>query len=371
MEVDYLVVGSGLTGATIARLLSDNGEDVAILERRSHIGGNVHDYVHESGVRIHSYGPHYFRTSSDRIWNFVNRFAPFYKYEAIVMSEVCGKLEYWPIHAESIKRLAGVGWRPGYSGQDAANFEDQCLSVMPLTIYRLFIHGYTVKQWGVAPSQLGPHLAKRFDVRTDGDCRLKRSTYQGIPTGGYAKFMENLVRGLRVYCNVDFLKERGQFSVRKLIIYTGAIDEYFAFDIGKLAYRSQHRTHTYFKRAALKQAVPQVNYPDMNIAVIRTLEWKHMMEPQLQGKIQGTVLTAETPYSPSDPREYEYPFPDSYNQSLFSRYRERADKEEKLLICGRLGEYRYFDMDQAIARAIKLANRIMQGATKGQLISWG
>jgi UDP-galactopyranose mutase len=153
MKVDYLIVGAGLTGSVIARSLADAGRDVLIVDRRSHFGGNVHDHAHESGIRIHTYGPHYFRTSSDRIWAFATRFASFFRYEAALKSLVDGELENWPIAASYIRRRIGEGWKPEFAGRPA-NFEEAALSLMPRAIYEKFIKEYNEKQWGVANSTL-------------------------------------------------------------------------------------------------------------------------------------------------------------------------------------------------------------------------
>ncbi|MPZ52548.1 MAG: FAD-dependent oxidoreductase [Acidimicrobiia bacterium] len=180
VETEYLIVGSGLTGATIARHLVENGRDVLILDRRPHMGGNVHDHWHPSGIRIHTYGPHYFRTSSERIWSFVNRFADFYRYEAELLTMVDNSLEHWPVVESYIEKAVGPDWEPAFTGTPS-NFEEASLSKMPEQIYRLFVKGYTEKQWGVPAESLSADLAGRFAVHGDGDKRLKRSKYQGIP----------------------------------------------------------------------------------------------------------------------------------------------------------------------------------------------
>jgi UDP-galactopyranose mutase len=364
MIVDYLVIGSGLTGATIARTLADRGLDVLVLDRRSHLGGNVHDQFHASGIRIHTYGPHYFRTSSDMIWKFVNRFADFYPFEAVLMSEVDGRLERWPIQEEYILRRVGTDWRPAHVGP-AANFEEASLAMMPSLVYEKFVKGYTAKQWGVDPCTLAAGLAGRFDVRYDGDIRLKASRYQGIPRGGYGAFMRRMLGGIRVLTGVDYLHHRDQFRARQRMFFTGPIDEYFGFDLGRLAYRGQERQRRFLPEADWHQPVAQVNQPDPTVPIIRTLEWKHMMEPEIRDGLAGTVITTETPHSPEDPEQYEYPFPDAANQRLYERYRERAETLDGITVCGRLGEYRYYDMDQAIGRALTLARRVLAEKNHG------
>lgn len=361
MDVDYLIVGSGLTGATIGRILHDHGRQVVIIERRSHIGGNVHDFLHESGIRVHTYGPHYFRTSSDRIWSYVNRFSHFYGFEAIVMALIDGRLEPWPIQRYNCGHIVDTEWAPGHRGV-AHNFEEQTLLFMPRSLYERFIHGYTMKQWGVQPKNLDSALASRFTVRTDGDRRLSLSRFQGLPEGGYELFMSRMLRGITVITGCDYFRERDGFTARKCVIYTGPIDEYFAFDLGRLAYRAQRRTHSYFPDERTRQPAVQINYPDPNVSIIRSIEWKYLMPSggKCQG-VRGTILTTETPFSPEHPCEYEYPFPDHENHILYERYRERIKTISGLLVCGRLGEYRYFDMDQAIGRAMLIAERLLQG----------
>jgi UDP-galactopyranose mutase len=363
MIADYFVVGSGLTGATIARTLTDRGHDVVVVERRRHVGGNVHDHTHPSGIRIHTYGPHYFRTSSDSIWAYVGRFAEFYPFAAVLMSEIDDQLEHWPIQEEYIMRSVGEGWRPSHQGP-AANFEEASLAMMPAVVYRKFVRGYTAKQWGIDPHKLAADLAGRFDVRRDGDVRLKTSRYQGIPRGGYSAFMQRMLDGIRVVAGVDYLAHRDEFAARRTVFFTGPIDEYFGFDLGRLVYRAQRREHRFLPCVRWHQPVAQVNHPSLAVPAIRTLEWKHMMEPDLREVPEGTVITTETPYTPEDPGAYEYPFPDAANQLLYARYRERADAIDRLVVCGRLGEYRYYDMDQAIGRALTLARRALQGIPK-------
>lgn len=359
LAADYVVVGSGLTGATIARLLADAGREVIVVDRRSHLGGNVHDHRHSSGVMIHTYGPHYFRTGSEEIWGFVNRFAEFHPYEAIVRSLVDDRPENWPIAASYIRRVLGEAWQPGFSGVPS-NFEEASLSMMPSLVYRKFVKGYTEKQWGVPASELSADLARRFEVRMDDEPRLTRHRHQGIPKDGYAAFMQNLLAGIPVTCHFDYLKNKSIVTARKLLVFTGPIDEFFGYDLGRLRYRGQNREHTYLPDQERVQSCGQVNNPDpANGAHIRTIEWKHMMPPEKAAAIRGTVLTREFTCTPVNADNQEYPFPDEHNRRLHKQYQLRAQSIPRLLVCGRLGEYRYYDMDQAIARAMLLARRIL------------
>ena len=359
IQVDYLVVGSGLTGATMARLLHDAGREVLIVERRGHCGGNVHDHLHPSGIRIHTYGPHYFRTSSARIWAFVNRFATFYTYAACLKSYVDQAYENWPVNSSYIAKTLGTAWQPAFQGRPT-NFEEASLRMMPALVYHKFVKHYTEKQWGVPAHLLSPDLATRFDVRDDEDPRLKQHKYQGIPSAGYSTFMSNLIAGIPTWLNYDYLEQRSALKARKQLIFTGPIDEFFGFDLGKLKYRAQKRTDEYLAHTDFFQPCGQVNNPSpLHGPHIRTLEWKHMMPPAQTQGIKGTVITRETPFTPHEPDQYEYPFPDQMSKNLYRAYHRRADAIPQLCICGRLGEYRYYDMDQAIARAMVLAKKIL------------
>jgi UDP-galactopyranose mutase len=357
---DCLVVGSGLTGAVIARILADAGRSVLVLERRSHIGGNVHDHIHSSGIRIHTYGPHYFRTSNEKIWAFVTRFSHFYKYEPMLKSLVDGRYENWPISGSYIRRVIGNEWAPEFHGLPS-NFEEAALSLMPRLIYEKFVKGYTEKQWGVPPATLSPKLIKRFDIHEDDEPRLMRHRYQGLPIDGYAMLMRRMLEGIPVLLNCDYFALRTEFSGHKWTVFTGAIDEYFGKDLGPLKYRGQHRTHEYLPDSDYFQPCGQVNNPDPTKGLhIRTLEWKHMMERVQAQQIRGTVLTREVAKIATSSNDFEYPFPDAANANLYKAYRERVKAIPHLTICGRLGEYRYYDMDQSIGRAMRLAGGILK-----------
>lgn len=357
----YLIVGSGLTGAVIARMLTDAGREVLVVDRRGHCGGNVYDHFHPSGIRIHTYGPHYFRTNDEDLWAFVNRFACFYQYEASLKSWVDGRYENWPIAASYIRRVIGEKWTPEFTGTPA-NFEESSLAIMPRLVYEKFVKGYNEKQWGVPANTLSAGLAKRFDVREDDEPRLMRHKYQGIPEHGYAEFMRAMLAGVPLLLNCDYLRHRAEFTNVAMAIFTGPIDEFFGGDLGKLKYRGQRRSHEYLPDTDWVQPCGQVNNPDPATGPhIRTLEWKHMMEPEYAARIRGTVLTREVTVTPTDPNEFEYPFPDAANTRLYQAYRERAQQIPNLLIAGRLGEYRYYDMDQCIARARLLGQRLLTG----------
>lgn len=372
------IVGSGLTGATMARLLVDQGLPVKVFERREHVGGNVHDFMHESGIRVHTYGPHYFRTSSPLIWDFVQRFGGFYRHEAIVKSWVDGQFENWPVSGEYLRRqglepISKPNTREQFPPLDG--FEAAALRMMPDVVYEKFVKSYTYKQWGIPPDRLDATLAKRFEVHHDDDPRLTpRHRWQGLPEDGYAAWMLKMLEGIEVHVGVDYLEHAHAFGKASFTVFTGPIDAYFGFDLGRLQYRGQQRAHEFLPKTNWYQPCGQVNNPSLDTGKhIRTLEWKHLMPTAAQQQIQGTVITRETPFSPQDIDQYEYPFPDSQNQKLYQQYQKRAQQIPNLLICGRLGEYCYYDMDQAIGRAMVLVKQqilpVLTVNTEPQLIN--
>jgi UDP-galactopyranose mutase len=329
------------------------------LERRKAVGGNVHDSLHSSGIRVHTYGPHYFRCASARIWRFVQRFAEFVPYKAVIQSYVNGQHVEWPIRRGMFKSYPN--WQSESPPGTARNFEEACLQRMPKALYQAFIQGYTRRQWGIDPRDLEAELARRIRINEDHQLSLTpEHPFQGLPKLGYASLMENLVAGLPCQTGVDYLQCRHEFTARKGLIFTGPIDEFFGCDEGRLAYRSQARRHEYFPDKERFQPCVQVNHPTApDGQPIRLLEWKHLMPESERAKVKGTVVTSETPFSPTDSDQYEYPMPIAQYQQLAQRYAARAAAVPNLVICGRLGEYRYFDMDQAIGRAMLLASRLL------------
>ena len=354
--LDCLIIGSGLTGATIARILTDCGLKVLIIERGEHVGGNVYDEYHSSGILYHTYGPHLFRTSSEKIWNFVNRFTDFFQYEYAVSSWFENSYVPWPITEQYIQEQCGLNWKASFKGEPR-NFEEAVLSRFPAKVYQQLIKGYTEKQWGVTASSLSAGLADRITVNKGNTRRFTKHKYQGLPSNGYHQMMNNMLKDIPLIRGVDYLECKDQFSAKQ-VIYTGPIDEYFGFDLGRLEYRGQKRVHVYYQDKNYVSPTAQVNYPSIKDGLlVRTIEWKHLMNPKQMEAVFGTLLTSETPFSPKDPNEFEYPFPSEANQVLYKAYRERAESLENTLVCGRLGEYRYYDMDQAIGRALALTAR--------------
>lgn len=360
IKSDFVIVGSGLTGSTIARILTDNNQKVVILERKNHIAGNVYDYKHEaSGAMIHKYGPHYFRCGSEKIWSFVNRFTEFYNWSAELRSKVNGEYLPWPVQQSFIEKIAGTDWKL-FEGQPS-NFEEACLSKMPRELYELFIKGYTEKQWGVKCTDLDKELASRITInKSNVNTLTPNHKWNALPRNGYTEMVQNMIGDIPVVMPFDFLENRNRVHARKLLIFTGPVDEFFGYKYGKLKYRGQNRKVEHLENTDQHQPYIQVNYPNADDPRIRTIEWKHLMHPEDKPNVKGTLLTHETPFTPDSSNEYEYPFPDKLNKSLYEKYKAEADTLENVLICGRLGEYRYYDMDQAIGRAMNFATDIMK-----------
>jgi UDP-galactopyranose mutase len=358
-NVDYLVVGSGLTGGTIARVLTDYHREVLVLERRAHLGGNVFDTLHSSNVRIHTYGPHYFRCSSPRVWQFLHRFSGFYPYEARVLSRLNGHYESWPPNRDLLERFAG--WEPPPTQGPPQNFEAACLQKMPRSVYELLVRGYTARQWGRDPALLSPGLAERVRINGDGQTTLTPDRiHQALPDRGYAALVGNLLANIPCLLGIDFLQHSKEYHARKALIFTGSLDEFFGFDGGRLEYRSQKRIHEFHQACAFRQPCAQVNYPAAgDNDPLRTLEWKHLLPTPEQCRVEGTVITSEYPFTPTEPDQFEYPVPTIPNRLLYRQYRARARALPKLVVCGRLGSYRYLDMDQAIRRALAIGEALV------------
>jgi UDP-galactopyranose mutase len=358
-RADFIIVGSGLTGSTIARILVDHQQDVIILERKDHIAGNVYDYKHESGAMIHKYGPHYFRCGSEKIWNFVNRFSSFYNWSAELRSKINGDYLNWPVQQSFIETIAGTEWNL-FRGEPK-NFEEACLAKMPRELYEMFIKGYTEKQWGVKCTELDKDLAVRITInKSNVNTLTPNHKWNALPRYGYTEMVANMIRDIEVKTNFDYLEHRNKVVANKLLIFTGPVDEFFNYKYGKLKYRGQNRKIEYLPDQEQYQPYIQVNYPNAGDPRIRTIEWKHLMHADDKKYVKGTVLTHETPFTPESPHQYEYPFPDKFNKSLYENYKAEAEKLQNVLICGRLGEYRYYDMDQAIGRAMNFASEILK-----------
>jgi UDP-galactopyranose mutase len=232
---------------------------------------------------------------------------------------------------------------------------------MPSEIYEMFIKGYTEKQWGVKATGLNKDLAVRITINKGTENALTPNhRWNALPVQGYTEMVRGIIGDIPVKLNYDYLQHRDKVKANKFLIFTGPIDEFFNYKFGKLKYRGQSRKIEYLPGVTNYQPCIQVNYPDPKDPRIRTIEWKHLLPAEKRETIKGTVLTHETPFTPEESWQYEYPFPDKVNQNLYQQYKAEAEKLTNTLICGRLGEYRYYDMDQAIGRAMSLTGKILE-----------
>ena len=358
MKADYIIIGSGITGAVIARVLKDAGKEVAIVERRSYLGGELHETTHQSGIRIHSHGPQYFQTSNERVWRFANRFAWFYQFEERVKFQIDNSYEQWPLSSSYLERR---GYQSSQQTHDVSKtLADAYQKEFSPSLYMSLLEEYLEKQWGVSPSTLPSFLADGIEAREGEDDRFSNHLWQGLPSGGYKTFVENLLDGIPVILSANYLHSRDAFEAGKLLIYTGHLDEYYDYQFGSLEYRGHQRTHTYVPNASLVLPSVQVENPRYaSGSHIRTIEWKHMMAPDERKTIHGSVLTQEVAFLAEQSEDRELPLCDDKNLSLFARYKELSLATPKVLMCGPYGDYRYQTLDQSITKALEISDRIL------------
>ncbi len=361
---DYLIVGAGLYGAVCARELTDRGKRVLVIERRPHIAGNV--YTEEvEGINVHVYGAHIFHTNDANVWSYVNRFATFNRFTNSPVANYKGELYSLPFNMYTFNKM----WGCVTPAEAAAkieeqkkeitgipqNLEEQAISLVGRDIYEKLIKGYTEKQWGRKCTELPPFIITRLPVRLTFDNNYFNALYQGIPIGGYAKVVERMLDGIEVKTGVDYLEDREYWnSEADKIIYTGPIDAYFNYSLGNLEYRSVH-----FETEVLNipnfQGNAAVNYTDAETPWTRIIEHKWFefgRSPDGQ-EIPKTVISREYSSEWKLGDEPYYPVNDEKNQKLYEEYRFLADDEHNVIFGGRLGSYKYYDMDQVIAAALK------------------
>lgn len=361
---DYLIVGSGLYGATFARLAKDSGKTVLVIDRRNHIGGNVFTEKIE-GINVHTYGAHIFHTNNKQVWDFVNRFASFNRFTNSPVANYKGELYSLPFNMytfnkmwgavtpaeaqkkiEEQKRLAGI--------TEPQNLEEQAISLVGTDIYEKLVKGYTEKQWGRECKDLPAFIIKRLPVRFTFDNNYFNALYQGIPVGGYTKLIENMLDGVEVKTGVDFLKNKTELSsLAKTVVFTGAVDEYFEYCYGPLEYRSV-RFETEVLDTPNFQGNAAVNYTDSETPFTRIIEhkWFEFGKDESGNDLPKTVISREYSSEWTVGDEPYYPVNDEKNAALYVRYKELADKESNVIFGGRLGEYKYYDMDKTIEVAM-------------------
>ena len=355
---DCLIVGAGLYGAVLAHEAMRAGKSVLVLDRRGHIGGNVYTEKVE-GIQVHRYGAHIFHTNSREVWDYVNDFAEFNRYTNTPVANYRGEIYSLPFNMFTFNRMWGVvtpaeaaaeieRQRRAAGITEPRNLEEQAISLVGTDIYEKLVRGYTEKQWGRPCTELPAFIIRRLPVRLTYDNNYFNARYQGIPIGGYTAMVEKMLAGAEIRLDTDYLADKATWDAQaELVVYTGAIDAYFGSCYGALEYRSV-RFETETLDTPNYQGNAVVNYTDRETPWTRIIEHK-WFDPADQPK---TVISREfsSEWKPGD--EPYYPVNDAKNAALYARYRALADKEEKTVFGGRLGEYRYYDMDKVIEAAL-------------------
>ena len=361
-----LIVGAGIFGATCARVLTDAGSRCEVMEARHHIGGNCYTrWDPDAGCNVHQYGAHIFHTANELVWQFVRRFAEFNSYNHRLKSVVGDRVYSYPINLMTLYQVFGV--RTPEQAEAAlvaervkiaapANMEEACLAMMGPTLYQLLIEHYTRKQWNRHPTELSADLAKRVTVRRTFDDRLFLDPHQGIPLGGYTGLIARMLEGIPVQTGCPMSpSDVARHAGFDLAIYTGAIDEFFGYRLGSLEYRSLHFEHELLDVDDY-QGNAVINYPGLEVGITRIIEHKHF---DLVSGTGRTVVTREYPCDWEPGLDRFYPIGTPKNEALAASYREFAAREAPTVrFGGRLGAYKYYDMDKAVAAAIDLCRSI-------------
>ena len=357
---DYLIVGAGFFGAVFAYEASMRGKRCLVIDRRPHIGGNAF-CENISGITVHKYGPHIFHTNSLKIWRYVNKFAEFNRFVNSPLALYKGRIYNLPFNMNTFYQL----WRvvtpaeaqkkleeetAPYKHILPSNLEEQALMLVGRDIYEIFIKGYTEKQWGRPCNMLPPSIIRRIPMRFTYDNSYFSDAYQGIPCGGYNNIFEKLLNGCEVRLSVDFSCDKKIDALADRVVYTGPLDEYFAYCYGPLEYRSL-KFETSLIYSSNYQGNAVVNYTEFNIPYTRIIEHKHFdfgMQP-------NTVITKEFPAEWSLDCEPFYPVENDYNLKLYSKYAALARREINVIFGGRLAEYKYYNMDEVVGKALSIA----------------
>lgn len=364
---DYLVVGAGLFGAVFAQQAAAQGKKVLVIDKRDHIAGNIHTEKTE-GINVHRYGAHIFHTNNKEVWNYITQFAEFNRYTNSPVANYKGELYSLPFNMYTFNKMWGV-----VTPQQAAakieeqkkaagitepkNLEEQAISLVGVDIYEKLVKHYTEKQWGRSCTDLPSFIIKRLPVRFTFDNNYFNALYQGIPVGGYTKMVANMLDGIQVRLGVDYLENKAEFdAMAEKVVYTGPIDAYFGYSLGYLEYRSV-RFDTEVLDTDNFQGNAVVNYTDGETPYTRIIEhkWFEFGKDENGNMLPKTVISREhsSEWNPGD--EPYYPVNDEKNNSLYAQYRTMAEKEEKVIFGGRLGEYKYYDMDAVIERALAVS----------------
>ncbi|MCR5704269.1 MAG: UDP-galactopyranose mutase [Eubacterium sp.] len=369
-KYDFLVVGSGLFGAVCAQKLKQAGKQVLVIDKRSHIGGNVYTEKIE-GIHVHQYGAHIFHTNNKEVWEYVNRFVEFNRFTNSPVANYKGELYSLPFNMYTFNQMWGVV-TPEEAAQkieeqrkeitgEPSNLEEQAISLVGRDIYEKLIKGYTEKQWGRDCKELPAFIIKRLPVRLTFDNNYFNALYQGIPVRGYTKLVAAMLNGIEVRLDTDYLENKEELDgLAEQVIYTGPIDAYFDYQLGYLEYRSV-RFETELLEQANFQGNAAVNYTDRETPWTRIIEhkWFEFGKDDNGNEIPKTIISKEYSSEWKFGDEPYYPVNDEKNTALYQSYKELADKEGKVLFGGRLAEYKYYDMDKVIESALELCSEIL------------
>ena len=359
-KYDYILVGSGLYSGVFAWFAKQKGKKCLVLEKRDHIGGNVY-CENTEGIHVHKYGAHIFHTSNKEVWQFVNSLAEFNRYTNRPVANYKGEMYNMPFNMNTFSKMWNIS-TPAEAKKiieeqkkeitgEPKNLEEQAISLVGREIYEKLVKGYTEKQWGRDCTALPAFIIKRLPVRYTYDNNYFNDLYQGIPIGGYNVIIDRLFEGCDIETGVDYLEKKEYYDgLGEKIVYTGTIDAYYKYQFGKLEYRSL-RFESEVLDEENHQGVAVVNYTDRETPYTRIIEHKHF-EFGTQPK---TVITREYPVTWQEGMEPYYPVNDEKNQALYQKYAKLAEKEEHVIFGGRLGEYKYYDMDKVIASAMACA----------------
>ena len=365
MKYDYLIVGAGLFGATCANLLNKKGYKVLVIDKRDHIAGNVYTENIE-GINVHKYGAHIFHTDYKDVWDYVNSFVEFNRYTNSPIARIGNEVYNMPFNMNTFSKM----WDDVFTPNDALrhineekkeitgepkNLEEQAISLVGRTIYEKLVKGYTEKQWNRDCKDLPAFIIKRLPVRLTYDNNYFNDRYQGVPMGGYTKLVEGMLEGIEVRLNTNYFDSKEEFNnMANKIIYTGALDEFYDYKLGKLEYRSL-KFDTKILDEQNYQGNAVVNYTGHEVDYTRVIEHKHFEFDTTSPK---TVVTFEYPSDYKEGMEKYYTVNDDKNNELAEKYRELASKEENVIFGGRLAEYKYYDMDDVIKRAFTCMENI-------------
>lgn len=367
---DYLVVGSGLYGAIFACEANKKGKKVLVIDKRPNIGGNIYTEKIE-GINVHKYGAHIFHTNNKKVWEYVNKYATFNRFTNSPVANYKGELFSLPFNMYTFNKMWGVvtpeeamakieEQRKEIKGEPT-NLEEQAISLVGRDIYEKLIKGYTEKQWGRDCKDLPSFIIKRLPVRLTFDNNYFNALYQGIPVGGYTKMIENMLDGIEVRLNIDYLENKEELDkLAEKVVYTGPIDAYFDYKLGYLEYRSVRFENELLDKPNF-QGNAAVNYTDRETSWTRIIEhkWFEFGKDEKGNDLPKTYISREysSEWKPGD--EPYYPVNDEKNSNLYAEYKELAEKEEKVIFGGRLGEYKYYDMDATVASVLDKCDEVL------------